>query len=824
MIGRDRATEMGSPGGSTPSAGSTEDSQMGEATRCVRRFAPNEKRKMGSHDHGHITACKISDANPNDMIASWSGDYIYSFDIIKSPDARDVEAQKQAIFEASQARNERDRKRKRPKTSSAGKSEPAQPSRRLRRVSDGQHEDGQTALRVRYENGETEDIAISVNGEDTESAAQTAHDRLLTEAQKISEIIAKSLFRLRKTLFDLSASMRTGNLQSAADLEHSTELTVSTTNFSSVLRQCAALLPQMDETIRQWTYPMDPDDDEVAFQNTLRRNRQSSWRFVQAAGCLSRSLGGTLQTPSSEIPNTVLSLFEMVRPAALERRTISGESRFCYDFLKAILLWIDQGPSAVLAGFKYPPNTSKDSERYPLPESATVEELPEKLEEYLLSIADDTRPIVDIDANRFERDATRVVFQSQRQAVMGFVRALAGFKLEPLRTRATATSQSSDGTAKQILDRGAAARFWGVKVGRSLLMEAAEGVNFDFVNRSFGGLRLHVLPEGVELERSQEDINTEEQDAVVEAIDLITGSANVQATAESSESASGSVHTARETTTVSSAPDVGMSTPPSLYVEDAEDDAEDDEEDSDYEYDGEASNREHSDSDSDEDDDNAPMTVHPLFRSRVAFGRSQQRASVNSNVPYSSHTRVYKGHCNTRTVKDVNFYGLDDEYVVSGSDDGHFFLWDRKTTQIVNILEGDGEVVNVVQGHPYEPMIACSGIDSTVKIFGSGARERDNAEKGVDVANPGGGVHSSLRMGGRRARLARLSDESDEVEEGGGEVTSSGLRSRKALGKIYEITSQNDVERRRGVGDPFMTVSADAIITRAWIMSGLLMA
>jgi nuclear receptor interaction protein len=51
-----------------------------------------------------------------------------------------------------------------------------------------------------------------------------------------------------------------------------------------------------------------------------------------------------------------------------------------------------------------------------------------------------------------------------------------------------------------------------------------------------------------------------------------------------------------------------------------------------------------------------------------------------------------------KTVKDVNYFGLQDEYVVSGSDSGHLFIWDKKTAQLVNILEGDGEVVNVVQG------------------------------------------------------------------------------------------------------------------------------
>ena len=44
-------------------------------------------------------------------------------------------------------------------------------------------------------------------------------------------------------------------------------------------------------------------------------------------------------------------------------------------------------------------------------------------------------------------------------------------------------------------------------------------------------------------------------------------------------------------------------------------------------------------------------------------------------------------------VKGVNFFGLRSEYVVSGSDCGHVFLWDRETTEIVQCLHGDNEGV-----------------------------------------------------------------------------------------------------------------------------------
>lgn len=41
------------------------------------------------------------------------------------------------------------------------------------------------------------------------------------------------------------------------------------------------------------------------------------------------------------------------------------------------------------------------------------------------------------------------------------------------------------------------------------------------------------------------------------------------------------------------------------------------------------------------------------------------------------------------SVKGVNFYGPRSEFIVSGSDCGHIFLWDKETESIVQLLEGD---------------------------------------------------------------------------------------------------------------------------------------
>jgi WD40 repeat protein len=107
--------------------------------------------------------------------------------------------------------------------------------------------------------------------------------------------------------------------------------------------------------------------------------------------------------------------------------------------------------------------------------------------------------------------------------------------------------------------------------------------------------------------------------------------------------------------------------------------------------------------------------------------------SARKNVPCGTHSRSYAGHINVQTIKDVNYFGLQDEYVVSGSDCGHVFIWDRKSTEIITILHADEDIVNVIEPHPYEPMIAISGIDYTVKIFSADAKERRRAAFGKGI-------------------------------------------------------------------------------------------
>ncbi|KAI6656301.1 DDB1- and CUL4-associated factor 6 [Oopsacas minuta] len=88
----------------------------------------------------------------------------------------------------------------------------------------------------------------------------------------------------------------------------------------------------------------------------------------------------------------------------------------------------------------------------------------------------------------------------------------------------------------------------------------------------------------------------------------------------------------------------------------------------------------------------------------------------------------YQGHRNVRTmIKQANFWG--DSHIVSGSDCGRVFFWNKWTADIELFLEADRHVVNCVQPHPLEPTLATSGIDYDIKLFsprgGSSAISRD---------------------------------------------------------------------------------------------------
>ncbi|ONK62429.1 uncharacterized protein A4U43_C07F3770 [Asparagus officinalis] len=124
-----------------------------------------------------------------------------------------------------------------------------------------------------------------------------------------------------------------------------------------------------------------------------------------------------------------------------------------------------------------------------------------------------------------------------------------------------------------------------------------------------------------------------------------------------------------------------------------------------------------------------------LFEKEMGRGSSPLENSQELSEP-----QAYSGHRNSQTVKGVNFFGPSDEYVVSGSDCGHVYIW-KKGGELVRMMAGDKNIVNCVEPHPYFPFLATSGFDKSVKVWAPIAKKLaplpENAEE-IIAANKKG--------------------------------------------------------------------------------------
>ncbi|XP_042222907.1 DDB1- and CUL4-associated factor 6-like isoform X2 [Homarus americanus] len=128
----------------------------------------------------------------------------------------------------------------------------------------------------------------------------------------------------------------------------------------------------------------------------------------------------------------------------------------------------------------------------------------------------------------------------------------------------------------------------------------------------------------------------------------------------------------------------------------------------------------------DDSDDESTSARTAGARMASAIERAVQRArgerapgvggEAEATVPQAAVKQCYKGHRNARTmIKEACFWG--DDHVMSGSDCGRVFAWERKTGRLVMLWEADRHVVNCLQPHPTLPVLATSGIDYDLKLW-----------------------------------------------------------------------------------------------------------
>ncbi|CAM9333966.1 unnamed protein product [Chrysoparadoxa australica] len=82
------------------------------------------------------------------------------------------------------------------------------------------------------------------------------------------------------------------------------------------------------------------------------------------------------------------------------------------------------------------------------------------------------------------------------------------------------------------------------------------------------------------------------------------------------------------------------------------------------------------------------------------------------------YVKRFSGHRNRQTVKQVNFFGHESDYVVSGSDCGHVFLWETATAELSQVFKADCiGAVNCLEPHPTMPILATSGLQHEAKLW-----------------------------------------------------------------------------------------------------------
>eukprot|EP00818_Percolomonas_sp_WS_P006424 CAMPEP_0117444942 /NCGR_PEP_ID=MMETSP0759-20121206/5524_1 /TAXON_ID=63605 /ORGANISM="Percolomonas cosmopolitus, Strain WS" /LENGTH=391 /DNA_ID=CAMNT_0005237071 /DNA_START=439 /DNA_END=1614 /DNA_ORIENTATION=+ len=164
------------------------------------------------------------------------------------------------------------------------------------------------------------------------------------------------------------------------------------------------------------------------------------------------------------------------------------------------------------------------------------------------------------------------------------------------------------------------------------------------------------------------------------------------------------------------------------------------------------------------------------------YGLNYHENNVNNENEIQTFEREFKGHQSFETIKGVWFWGSESEYVISGSDEGTIFIWERETAKIVRILEGHQGNVNNLAFHPTAPAFASSGIDSHVNVWEpkdeeiteqqeerrqnliKEAEEREFRAPEMDFAGGGEMFMLQLIMMMNRRRAPTSSDDDEEQE------------------------------------------------------------
>lgn len=122
-------------------------------------------------------------------------------------------------------------------------------------------------------------------------------------------------------------------------------------------------------------------------------------------------------------------------------------------------------------------------------------------------------------------------------------------------------------------------------------------------------------------------------------------------------------------------------------------------------------------------------------------------------LDFKSH---YCGHCNTTTdIKEASFFGGQSQYIAAGSDDGHCFIWEKKTARLVQVINGDESIVNCVQPHPSQLLLATSGIDPVIRLWSPHSQNYDRIVGHASVRSENNHIASMEKIAAENQKRMR---------------------------------------------------------------------
>ncbi|KAK5964935.1 hypothetical protein GCK32_002678 [Trichostrongylus colubriformis] len=97
---------------------------------------------------------------------------------------------------------------------------------------------------------------------------------------------------------------------------------------------------------------------------------------------------------------------------------------------------------------------------------------------------------------------------------------------------------------------------------------------------------------------------------------------------------------------------------------------------------------------------------------------AHQSHVMSDDTNVVDYSERFCGQTNTHTdIKEANFFGSRNQYVVAGSDCGSLLLWERSSGVLVAAWNADQSILNIVQPHPTQFMLATSGIEEVIRFW-----------------------------------------------------------------------------------------------------------